>query len=386
MTSTSIRETNTTPPVKLVASPAKALQNIVAKKISGRLTIGDPNDSSIFWRVYAGNGQVHFATSGMGQRERLAYLLQWYYPELQPLPDKEFQSDYEAVCHYWQAGQLSLPQVRKLLFWLTQEAFTQLLALPQAALQFDKTVGLDPLLMSVPLKQTIVPARAFIGEWVRLRPEISSPFQRPFIKDIDRLPKLLWQQVRDVTFIKSLLKLLTQNVSIYQASYQLKTDTLGLATLLQPAVRAGALGISPYQEPPSDRRPIVACIDDSKTTQRNVKLILEASGYRVLGLTEPATALTALARHKPVLILLDINMPEINGYELCRMLRQSEQLQEIPIVMLTGRDGIVDKLRARMVGATDYLTKPFQAQQLVAVVEDSLHPAGKEVEKTCAGA
>ncbi|WP_017718426.1 response regulator [Kamptonema formosum] len=386
MTSTSIRESNTTPPVKLVASPAKALQNIVAKKLTGRLTIGDPSDSSIFWRVYAGNGQVHFATSGMGQRERLAYLLQWYYPELEPLPEKEFHSDYEAVCYYWQAGQLSLPQVRKLLFWLTQEAFTQLLALPQAPLKFDKTVGLDPLLMSVPLKQTILPAKAFIGEWVRLRSEISSPFQRPFIKDFERLSKFLWQQVRDVTFIKSLLKVLSHNVSIYEASYLLKTDTLGLATLLQPAVRAGIASISPYQEPPSDRRPIVACIDDSKTAQRNVKLILEASGYRVLGLTEPAKALTALARHKPALILLDINMPEINGYELCRMLRQSEQLHDIPIVMLTGRDGMVDKLRARMVGATDYLTKPFQAQQLIAVVHDSLHPAGLEVKTTCAGA
>jgi twitching motility two-component system response regulator PilG len=251
MTSTSIRETNTKPPVKLVASPAKALQNIVAKKLTGRLTIGDPNDSSIFWRVYVGNGQVHFASSGMGQRERLAYLLQWYYPELQPLPEKDFQSDYEMVCHYWQAGQMSLPQVRKLLFWLTQEAFTQLLALPQAALQFEKTVGLDPLLMSVPLKQTILPTKAFIGDWVRLRPEISSPFQRPFIKDVDRLSKLLWQQVRDVKFIKSLLKVLSQNVSIYQAACQLKTDTLGLATLLQPAVRAGAVGINPYQAPPS---------------------------------------------------------------------------------------------------------------------------------------
>ncbi len=379
MSSTTAAETTIQPSVKVVASPAKALQNIVTKKLSGRLTIGDPSDSSIFWRVYFGNGQVHFATSTIGQHERLRYFIQWYYPELVSATSASFQSDYEVICDCWQSGNISLPQVRKLLFWLSQEALVQLLALPQATVQFEKTVGLDPLLLSVPLKQLIFPMRAFINQWTQLRPEISSPFQRPFVKDLEQLPKLAWQQVRDISFIKSLSHVLTQNLNLYEAACQLKTDTLGLAALLQPMVRAGAVGINSYVVPQSDRRAVIACIDDSKTTQRNVKMVLEASGYKVLAIADATRALTTLARYKPALILMDINMPEINGYELCRMLRQSTLLKDIPIVMLTGRDGMVDKLRARMVGANDYMTKPFKPQQLLSAVRENLHAQGQKL-------
>ncbi|HIK29446.1 MAG: response regulator [Oscillatoriaceae bacterium SKW80] len=372
-------ETKIQSSVKVVASPAKIIQNIVTKKLSGRLTIGDPSDSSVFWRVYFGNGQVHFATSTIGQQERLRYFIQWYYPELISATSGSFQSDYEVICDCWQAGKISLPQVRKLLFWLSQEALVQVLALPQGTVQFEKTLWLDPLVLSVSLKELVLPVRAFVNQWIRLRPEINSPFQRPFIKDLEQLSKLARQQVQDIGFIKSLIQVLNQNLNIYEAAYHLKTDTLGLASLLQTLVKSGAVGMNYYMVTQSDRRVVIACIDDSKTTQRNVKMVLEASGYKVLAIPDATRALTTLARHKPALILMDINMPEINGYELCKMLRQSTLLKDIPIVMLTGRDGIVDKLRARMVGASDYITKPFKPQQLLSAIRENLHAEEKKL-------
>jgi len=69
---------------------------------------------------------------------------------------------------------------------------------------------------------------------------------------------------------------------------------------------------------------------------------------------------------------MDVNMPEIDGYELCRMLRQSKQLKEIPVVMLTGRDGLLDRLRAQILGVNDYITKPFQPEHLLAAVQKVL--------------
>jgi twitching motility two-component system response regulator PilG len=78
--------------------------------------------------------------------------------------------------------------------------------------------------------------------------------------------------------------------------------------------------------------------------------------------------LSALARKKPALILMDITMP-VSGYELSRLLRQSESLAEVPIIMLTGRDGVVDRVRARMVGASEYITKPFNPDQLIQKVQ-----------------
>ncbi len=357
------------PSVKTTASPAKALQQIVAKKLSGRLTIGDPNDKSVFWRVYVGNGHLHFATSAVGQKERLAYLLQRYYPQKAHLELAEGQLDYEFICNCWQLAQLSLPEVRKLVFKLTQEALVQLMALPQGTIQFEKTVGLDPLLLSVPFKETILPVRSLISQWVQLRPEICSPFQRPFVTDIEKFSLMLQLKSESPQKIQLLSDVLTHNRCIYEVAYRLSMDVLELAIMLQPLVKARAVTINPYCSPQTDTRPVIACVDDSKTVQRNVRLILETSGYRVLELMEPARALSALARHKPALVLMDISMPDIDGYELCRLLRQSTVLREIPIVMLTGRDGLIDRIRARMVGATDYVTKPFDPQQLLSIVK-----------------
>lgn len=361
------KEAPLTPTVKVTTSAAKAVQEIVRRKLSGRITIGDPLDNSIFWRVYVGNGQVHFATSVVGQKERLNYLLRRYYPDLEHLQLKD-ESDYEFFCHYWQSGKLSLQQVRKLIFSLTQEALVQILALPQASIQFEKTLGLDHLLLVVPFKETVVPVRRLISQWGQLRSHIASPLQRPFVKSLENLSQLLWQNKENPQWIQLLSDTINGNRCIYEIAYALNMDLLELAKTLQPLIEAGAVGINNYRQPQDEDCPIIACIDDSKTVQRNVKLTLEASGYRVLGLTEPTRALTALVRYKPALILMDISMPEIDGYELCQLLRQSSLLGEIPIVMLTGREGLIDRLRARMVGANDYITKPFTPDQLFNVV------------------
>ncbi len=361
------KEAPLTPVAKVTTSAAKAVQEIVKRQLSGRITIGDPLDNSIFWRVYVGNGQVHFATSVVGQKERLSYLLRRYYPDLEHLQLKD-ESDYEFFCRYWQSGKLSLQQVRKLIFSLTQEALVQILALPQAEIQFEKTLGLDHLLLAVPFKETVLPVRRLISQWGQMRSHIASPLQRPFVKSLEHFSQLLWKNTENPQWIQLLSDTLNGNRCIYEVASALNMDVLELAKTLQPLVAAGAVGINSYRQSQNDERPIIACIDDSKTVQRNVKLTLEASGYRVLGLTEPTRALTALARYKPALILMDISMPEIDGYELCQLLRQSTLLKEIPIVMLTGREGLIDRLRARMVGANDYITKPFTPQQLFTVV------------------
>lgn len=372
--------TKSTPSATSKVSAAKALQEIAKKKLSGQLTIRDPNSESIYWRVYVGNGHIHYACNIGGQQERLDYLLQQNYPQLKfsDQVDKA-QSDYQYLCQNWQSGQLSLQQVRQLLFLVSQEAILQSLVLPQVQLGFDKKIGLDPLLLSVSLQQTVAPLQTSLIQWKQLQVDLKSPFHRPFIKELERFAQAVYQKkTGKPQQIDLLTQTLSQNLCLYEVASKLKMDALKLAVFLQPLIRAGIVGINPYRSSQNDSRPIVACIDDSKTVQRNVKLILESSGYRVIELIEPARALTMLVRDKPNLVLMDISMPEIDGYELCRMLRLSSALKEVPIVMLTGRDGLVDRIRARMVGATNYITKPFQPQQLLGVVNELINSAQME--------
>lgn len=367
------------PSTQTILTPAKALQKIVNQRLSGRLIVQDPGDRSVAWCIYLGQGQVHYANSTSGQPERLAYLAQRYYPALVLDGLSEFASDYLFLCSHWQSGQISLQQIRKLLYLLTQEALIQILALPQAPIQFERTVGLDPLLLSMPLQQVVLPVRSRVQQWAQIRPQISSPLQRPRIAAPEAFLQWLQSKPESVAWGQELHQALNQQQCLYEIATKVRLDVEELALRLQPLIHSGVIKITPFQTLAQDPRPIIACIDDSKTVQRNVQSILEASGYRVLALLEPVSALTTLVRHKPSLVLLDINMPEIDGYELCRMLRQSEVFRDVPVIMLTGRDGLIDRIRARMVGATDYLTKPFSAQDLISLTQKLIDRSQLEI-------
>jgi twitching motility two-component system response regulator PilG len=358
------------PPQQHLASPAKTLHKLVTEERSGRLTLTEPNDSSIQWCVYFGGGQIHFAGSTMGWTERLTHLFYRESAGLETSLNPEATSDYRMICECWRERQLPLNWVRQLLAQLTQEALAHFLAIPQGQISYEPIIGLDPLLLSMPFRQLVLPIRETVTEWAKLRNEISSPFQRPYIQDQDKYFQMalsdgnLGQQFQDLSH------LLDSELTLYDIAHQLSISALELAVLLQPLIQAGAIGVSPYQVFVSaPKRPVVACVDDSPTIQQFVKLSLESAGYDVLALSDPTVAVPHLLKHQPRVILMDIEMPKMDGYELCRQARQQEDLRSVPIVMLTGREGIIDRVRAKMAGCTAYLTKPFNPQELLDLVE-----------------
>lgn len=137
-------------------------------------------------------------------------------------------------------------------------------------------------------------------------------------------------------------------------------------------VEAGGIQFLSYQKVEKQERPLIACIDDSHGIQRIIKMTLIAGGFDVMSITEPAKAMSRFVHQKPDLILMDINMPEIDGYKLAYMLRKSVLLADIPIMMLTGRDGVLDRVKARMVGAVGYICKPFEPQKLIQSIHENL--------------
>jgi twitching motility two-component system response regulator PilG len=370
MTYTPSLHTPTVQQDKPQVSPTRVLQKVISEQRSGRITITDAQDPSVRWRVYLGGGQLHFAESTMGHTERLTYVLKKHLPDFRLsgfLPSNA--SEYSLLCKYWQAQSLPLNFFRQLLALLTQEALVQFLALPQGYLEFEPNVGLDPLLLSVPFRQLVLPVREQIDQWMKLRPGIVSPFQRLCLEDQDQFLKLAWQDGGHGRRLQNMSNLLGQNLCLYDIASQGDMDVLTLAEALFPIIQAGAVSLHPFEVITEPIRPVIACVDDSQTIQQFVKLSLEAEGFEVLQLMDPKQALTVLIEQQPNLILMDIEMPKMDGYELCRMVRQVDLLKEIPVVMLTGREGIIDRMRARMSGCTAYLTKPFNPQELLALVQ-----------------
>ena len=113
----------------------------------------------------------------------------------------------------------------------------------------------------------------------------------------------------------------------------------------------------------------VMVVDDSPTVRKLVEITLERSGHEVIVAEDGMQALAKINDVIPDVILLDITMPRMDGYELCKTIKGSRVTSHIPVIMLTGKDGLIDKVRGRMVGSEEYLTKPFDPKELVQLVE-----------------
>ncbi|MBN3960360.1 response regulator [Nostoc sp. NMS8] len=112
----------------------------------------------------------------------------------------------------------------------------------------------------------------------------------------------------------------------------------------------------------------IVSVDDSPTILKEISYFLENENFSVVTINDPIKAVLSIIRHKPDLILLDLNMLGIDGYELCRIIRNNSIFQKTPIIFVTGNKGIVDKVKAKLVGASGYLTKPFTRAELLKIV------------------
>ncbi|NJM56800.1 MAG: response regulator [Synechococcales cyanobacterium RU_4_20] len=112
----------------------------------------------------------------------------------------------------------------------------------------------------------------------------------------------------------------------------------------------------------------IVCIDDSPAVLNEINRFLQADLFSVTLIDDSKKALMKINSIRPDVILLDANMPGVDGYQVCTMLRKSSALKHIPVIMVTGNRGLVNRARAKMVGITDYLNKPFSQKELLEIV------------------
>ncbi|PPE69558.1 response regulator [Caldimonas thermodepolymerans] len=113
----------------------------------------------------------------------------------------------------------------------------------------------------------------------------------------------------------------------------------------------------------------VLVIDDSNTIRRSAEIFLKQGGYQVVLAEDGFDALAKVNDHEPDLIFCDILMPRLDGYQTCAIIKRNPKFSQVPVIMLSSKDGLFDKARGRMVGSEDYLTKPFTKDQLLQAVE-----------------
>ena len=113
---------------------------------------------------------------------------------------------------------------------------------------------------------------------------------------------------------------------------------------------------------------IILAVDDEPNILMSIEFILDMEGYEVHTARDGDDALEAAEQVRPDLILLDINMPRKDGYEVCRILRERENMAGTKVIMLTAKGQALERKKGLEVGADDYVTKPFSADELLSAI------------------
>jgi len=117
----------------------------------------------------------------------------------------------------------------------------------------------------------------------------------------------------------------------------------------------------------------VLVIDDSKTIRRSAENLLAKEGFDVITATDGFDALAKIADARPEIILVDIMMPRLDGYQTCALIKNSSEFKTKPVVILSSKDALLDKAKGRIVGSDEYITKPFSREELLGTIRTLVH-------------
>jgi twitching motility two-component system response regulator PilG len=115
--------------------------------------------------------------------------------------------------------------------------------------------------------------------------------------------------------------------------------------------------------------PRVLLVDDSRVVRKIVEMTLWRERIEVVTASDGLGALASVADAQPDLMLLDILLPHMDGYQVCQVVRHHQDYRDLPILLLSGKDSVIDRMRGRLAGSTDYISKPFDPAKLVWTVK-----------------
>jgi chemotaxis family two-component system response regulator PixG len=182
--------------------------------------------------------------------------------------------------------------------------------------------------------------------------------------------------------------------SLWDLSVRMQQNVLSITYWLLPLIQQGITEFvevpdlplplmksqSKFSEVPHIKKlntPLIACVDDSSQICEILEEVVTSHGMRFLKIEDSAQALPLLIQNKPDFIFLDLIMPVVNGYELCRHLRRTNVLAKTPIVMLTASDGAFDKVRSKLFGANDFINKPIDENVVMNIIHQYLSSTSK---------
>lgn len=379
------------------------------ENFTGQLVLTIEGSQAVSWNLYYQKGHLVWGTGGTHAVRRWCRQLSQFasvLPNTNETEENDLQRwNYDALVALLMQGKIQQSDLEAIARGLTLEIFFDLYQqwaqcrYSNLQIKFNY-VHLDPSQSSavqISVNETWSQALEDWEMWQQAGLKDYSPNHAPFVADAQTLK----HQVLPDTY-QFLITMMDGRRTLRDLAIQSNKNLLVVTKALLPYIQQGlikllevadlkpaipskirflaspptipsassAISLSPIQS--QEPVPLIAYIDDYKEDGQKMNQILTQLGCQCILVQDPMQALPLLLEHQPSLIFLDLVMPIINGYEACAQIRRIARFKETPIIILTSSDGIIDRVRAKIVGSTDFLAKPIRTRKVQAILQKYL--------------
>jgi chemotaxis family two-component system response regulator PixG len=388
-----------TPPVASinllnVSKPVRFLESLKRMRFSGQLVFTSSKEEQWFFYLYL--GQIIYGTGGTHPVRRWKRNLAIHCPQI-PFPRSEIQDElfeidktalincweYQLLCLWIVQREIKSEQATKMIRAVITEVLFDIVQASRVIYQVNQDDSLSKPIILIDVHEAVTDCLQFCQVWRDAKIAEHSLNGVPVIKQPEVLQKRTSAQI-----YQTLIKLLDGQHTLRDLAVKMKRNVVEVTRSLLPYIQSDLVDLisipdlpAPFDIAPPENSltptkkttgALIACVDDSPLVCKTMEGLLTAAGYRFIGVEDGMRAFGTLLTYKPEVIFLDLVMPNTNGYEICTQLRKVSCFRNTPIVILTGNDGIVDRVRAKLIGASDFLSKPIDAGTVLSVIRKHL--------------
>ncbi|AFZ36297.1 response regulator receiver protein [Stanieria cyanosphaera PCC 7437] len=350
------------------------------------------------WKIYFYLGQITWVDGGYHPQRSWRRQFKKYCPQIDfnainvnSLNSIEHQEYFllktlleRQIVELEQIRKLIINKIQEVLFDILQQSHGESLCFEvQSSSVANLTKNNFPMSITlVEIESVIQPSTVLWLEWLRQGLGDCLANSAPIIKN----PYQLSQEVPEVVY-QNFVRLLNGTNTIRDIAMKMDKDLLKIALSLTLYQKKGLLDFidvpdlmlpKSKSEPSansfqakkilSGNQPLIVCIDDSPQVCQIMEQVITQVNYRFLGIQKALDAIPTLIDTNPNLIFLDIGMPILNGYEVCAQIKKVSKLKDIPVIMLTGSDGVLDRVKAKVVGSVDFINKPINSEEILKTI------------------
>ncbi|MBC8123916.1 MAG: response regulator [Gemmatimonadaceae bacterium] len=358
------------------------------QRFSGRLDVQATDEQPLLWGIYFYMGRILYISGGRHPQRRLRRQFAQHCPqfdvhELTALAAYTLVTgecwEYQFLCALLDKGIVTREQVVAIVRSTIDETLLDLIQVDGLSFQSHERLLPQVQLTVLSIEPVLQNLQQSWRSWCTTGLHGQALHRTPVIK----MPTELHKQVSPAVY-QSLKTWMDGQRTLRDIATQMRQDITTLSCSLVPYLQQGLIELVPVPDAPAlapspkpvllpPTGPLIACVDDSPQVCQMMKQLLTSAGYRFVAIQESVRAMPILLQQKPDLIFLDLVMPDTNGYEVCSQLRRVSAFKDIPVLILTGNDGLSDRIRARVAGSTDFIRKPIESTTLLAAVRKYLY-------------